>query len=698
MAEETNQTPNRPPASYLAASTVMAAGGWWLGQQGVGPISFEASYAEPVLALTGAVLPVGWWYLTNKNETPYQVSFPGAHLLTALEPEVPPPQSMPWPWKALCLASFSAFFIGAADPEVNRPTTSVAADVPALILADNGWSTARNGFPQAERIDYLFERIDSEARNVIFLPTAEMDVACDAANVSEARVALQELESRSWPENHSGVLPCLSEIEERYGGRALPVYFVSNGLEPTSAEFLDTLERLGPLTVIHEQPKAGPYLISMAGGDTDTLNINVERPQGEEEVTLTLQIADESGQPLLQRSVPFIAEQDMAEVEIDITPALRERMTRVTLNDERTAGTTLMLDDNWQRPVTAMISTSGSNVTLADESTYLGSALGTISDFRQGSVSDLINSEPDINVMFLPDESPVLEQDMSLLQNWVTEGGILIRFAGPRMTANINAATPLLPNPLNSGLRRTEGGLSGSGTLNMRFENGSPFERVQIPDDFEISQYVLSTPEPFSDSRVLAWGDLEDGTSIPLITARAEGSGQVVLFHFPADPQGSNIGRKADFFLDMLRAGTNIGSRRTDREFLIGEFAPVSSLTANGRLVSAYTDAQPLTSEIFEQGTLNGEHPPGYYCQADCIAYNLSDADLSLKPIEIPEDAEQIFFEDLQDSSKLWGVFMAAAMGGAAIFYTFGTGITGRREQVSAAKNDAARPAPAGAA
>ena len=121
------------------------------------------------------------------------------------------------------------------------------------------------------------------------------------------------------------------------------------------------------------------------------------------------------------------------------------------------------------------------------------------------------------------------------LSTWVSEGGLLVRFAGPRLAAlaaedrgfGAPAEDPLLPVALRGGGRALGGKLSWAEPQPMRaFPDRSPFAGLEINDEVTISLQVLAEPGPGLASRV--WAALRDGT--PLVTSRAIGGGRVVLF------------------------------------------------------------------------------------------------------------------------------------------------------------------------
>jgi hypothetical protein len=69
------------------------------------------------------------------------------------------------------------------------------------------------------------------------------------------------------------------------------------------------------------------------------------------------------------------------------------------------------------------------------------------------------------------------------------------------------------------------------------FGEDSPFFGLSIPGDVAVESQVVAQPDPTLASRVIA--QLGDGT--PLVTRKALGEGQVVLFHVTANAEWSSL-------------------------------------------------------------------------------------------------------------------------------------------------------------
>ena len=133
------------------------------------------------------------------------------------------------------------------------------------------------------------------------------------------------------------------------------------------------------------------------------------------------------------------------------------------------------------------------------------------------------------------DRGVIDEADLDRLTKWIENGGVLIRFAGPRLAAQNDPLTPV-------GLRPTSRSMGSSLSWETpqriaEFATSSPFFGIPKPTETAVRQQVLAQPAAELDSLTLA--RLEDG--IPLVTAKRMGRGELILFHVTADPDWSDL-------------------------------------------------------------------------------------------------------------------------------------------------------------
>ena len=162
-------------------------------------------------------------------------------------------------------------------------------------------------------------------------------------------------------------------------------------------------------------------------------------------------------------------------------------------------------------------------------------------------------------MLILADVGNVTGEPRERLARWVDAGGVLVRFAGPRLAA---ADDDLIPVKLRRGGRTLGGSLSWEQPQQLAaFSRESPFNGMAVPNDVTVTRQVLAEPDSGLTDRT--WATLADGT--PLVTAARRGKGLIVLFHVTADTRWSDL-PISGAFVDMLKRIVSLaGTQRRRR-------------------------------------------------------------------------------------------------------------------------------------
>ena len=173
---------------------------------------------------------------------------------------------------------------------------------------------------------------------------------------------------------------------------------------------------------------------------------------------------------------------------------------------------------------------------------------------------------------------------------WVEAGGLLVRFAGPRLAASDTARSeeePLMPVRLRLGGRSIGGAMSwGEPKTLAPFAEGTPFAGLVAPEEVTVTAQVVAQPDPTLAARSIA--ALADGT--PLVTRKPLGQGQVVLFHVTANAEWSSLPLSGLFvqMLERLAVSSSVGT--PEAASLEGTvWRPVSVIDGFGRTGDAGT-------------------------------------------------------------------------------------------------------------
>jgi hypothetical protein len=238
---------------------------------------------------------------------------------------------------------------------------------------------------------------------------------------------------------------------------------------------------------------------------------------------------------------------------------------------------------------------------LLDDSYYLERALAPFADLRRGPLADLLRAPP--SMILLPDVTPLSATERAALTRFVDGGGVLVRFAGPRLAGGLD--DELVPVRLRPGDRQLGTALQWSVPQRLAaFDERSPFAGLSVPPDVTIGRQVLA--EPAADLAERTWARLVDGT--PLVTGETRGDGAVVLFHVQAAAEWSSL-PISGLFVDMLRRLVQLG--RASAPTQATQALPASeTLNGFGRLVqaAATADALPVRDAVAGPRT-----PPGIY-------------------------------------------------------------------------------------
>ncbi len=570
----------------------------------LGPLAFAQPWV--LLALIG--LPVIWWLLRLTPPAPKRQAFPAIRLLFGLKPPEETPAKAPLWLLLLRVAAIAALIAGLAQPLVN-PRASLEGDGPLLIVLDDGWAAARNWSDRMEQLDALLDQAARESRPVIMAVTApgpdgEVRKPKGPVAASEARNLAQSLEPKPWPTNR---LAIAEEIE------ALPlaneVYSVwladgmgDAGVKPLASLLLD----LGPLEVVQDPAPRRSRLLAPPLNEGIGLVLKLQRLDASEADLAVLVARADDGSLVAQQSAQFEIGETETEVRFDLPAELRNRIGQINVQGEQSVGTTVLLDERWRRRPVGLVTfgTGASAQPLLSEVYYLERGLEPYTELRTGSLDELLSRE--IAVLVLTDQGPLPEPQREKLERWIERGGLLLRFAGPRLAER---SDELLPVTLRRGGRILGGALTWDRPAALaNFDPKGPFAGLTVPEEVVIRRQVLA--EPSLDLGEKTWASLADGT--PLVTAETRGKGKLVFFHTTANTAWSDL-PLSGLFVDLLRRVVAV-SQGVDVDARPGEvLAPLLLLDGYGRLGAAWAQAQGADAEDLSEGRVGPLQPPGYY-------------------------------------------------------------------------------------
>src|SRR5579872_2722779 len=586
----------------------------------------SVAFAAPWLLAGLAALPVLWWLLRVTPPAPKRIRFPALRLMLGLAPPEETPAKTPL-WLVLLRMVLAASVILALAQPLLNPRTPIAAAGPVVFVVDDGWSAARHWDDMRAALDRLIDQAGREGREIVLFGTADPPGGRAPSDLSllrpaDARAAAAKLQPLPWPDDRA---QALARFERLGLSHAAEIVWLSDGLDGgDAAAFAAGLGRLGPLTVMGASGNALPRLLAPADADDQDLTATVERADPSLPETLTLRALGEDGRLLARRAVTVPAGQTSIVAHIPMPTELRNRVASIAIENEASAGASLLLDERWKRRPVGIVARRDPAQPLLSGAYYLDKALSPFSEVRTGNIATLIKGG--IAVLALPDSAALSDGDRQTIAGWLDKGGTVVRFAGPHLAAKPDDA--LLPVRLRSGDRTLGGALSWERPAKLApFAADSPFAGLTIPSDVTVARQVLA--EPTVDLAQKTWARLADGT--PLVTAEKRGKGWLILVHTTADPEWSNLAISG-LMVAMLRriVAVSQGISGTSDKPL----PPIETLDGFGRLHTAPATAAAIPAGAAAKTTAGPRYPPGFYGTADArVALNLAPAVTHFAPL-----------------------------------------------------------------
>ena len=412
---------------------------------------------------------------------------------------------------------------------------------------------------------------------------------------------------------------------------------------------------------------AGAHALAGADNTAGALTVKVLRATTDTPETGTVRALDLKGLPLGDTSFTFKSDERETEAELTLPVEIRNDIARLEIAGERSSGAVALLDKRWRRRSVGVVtgSTTDTAQPLLAATFYLSRALNPFADVRladRGSPSQAVSQfiEQRLPMMILADVGNVAEAREQLTR-WIEDGGVIVRFAGPRLAAGDD---DLVPVKLRRGGRVLGGSLSWDQPQQLAaFSRESPFFGMAVPTDVTVSRQVLAEPDATLTERT--WATLADGT--PLVTAQKRGKGLIVLFHVTADTRWSDLPLSGTFVEMLKRVVSLAGSYAAGDSTASGSRAtrevvpPTRILDGFGVFGVPPPAARPV--QVGFTGRATFDHPPGFYGPPEgLLAVNtLAPAD-RLAPLDVSALSARREAYRMSEPQDLRGPILLAAL------------------------------------
>ena len=577
-------------------------------------------FAEPLVLIGLLTLPVLWWLLRLVPPRPRRINFPPTRLLLEIAPKEETPARAPWWLTLIRLALAALVIIAAAGPLWNPPLATMKTHAPIAILIDDGWAAAASWDARLRTADDVIARAENDHRAVALIPLSEGTRDISFATAGSARVRLHQIKPKPHTVERMEALPAITRFLA--DAHDVELIWLSDATDVGhGAEFVNGLAQTidtRPITIV-AGGVSDTLALTAADNAAGGLSVRVLRASSGGAATGTARALDLKGLVLGEAPFAFKPADRETEARFDLPVEIRNDIARVEITGERSAGAVQLLDKRWSRRTVGIVSgaTADTSQPLLSSSYYINRALGPFADVRlaQGeSPAEAVTHFLDqhLPMLILADVGNVAGEAHDRLAHWIEDGGVLVRFAGPRLAASED---DLVPVRLRRGGRTLGGALSWDKPQPLAaFSHEGPFNGMTVPSDVTVSRQVLAEPDAALTENT--WATLADGT--PLVTAARRGKGLIVLFHVTGDTRWSDLPLSGTF-VEMLKrivalAGpANVVAQSTNAKTkdVHEAVAPSRVLDGFGSFVAPPPTARPVPTDF--SGNATADHPPGFY-------------------------------------------------------------------------------------
>ncbi|MBL4853910.1 MAG: DUF4159 domain-containing protein [Robiginitomaculum sp.] len=569
----------------------------------IGPLTFLAP-----LALFGLLaLPIIWFVLKITPPKPILQIFPPLKLLGALKKEEDTPNSTPI-WLLLFRLLMGALLaVALAKPILFKPAEDT--NRPLALIIDNGWAAAGNWSAVVNEAEALVKQAVSNNQMVAVLRS--VDIRGENANgfipATQALDNLRSLQPYAYAPDRTALIKQISGLDLSKAD----IFWLSDGLDygpdyGFGEDFKAALKSGGVQKLYRPAAEFSPLLAGTVVETANGFRAAWHRTDTTSLRTQNIVAYNAQGRVLARTEISFAPGIAKTEATFELPAELRSRVSLLKPEGIASAGAVTLLDDSWGRPLVGLLKGSDANTQpLLSEWHYIEEALAPAADIYKGDLDELLAVSP--SIVFMADRA---RTENPLLTQYVEDGGMLVRFAGPKLAKRTDTLLPVL---LRSGDRSIGGALAWETPQGFdTFAKDSPFFGLATHEDIVVRKQVLATPGAETDANT--WARLADGS--PVITSSTRGLGRIVLFHVTAGPDWSSLplsGLYVQMLERLLPLARSSGTKITNESS--GDWTAERTFDGFGNLGSPPLTARPIPDSDFVAAKVNRDQPPGLYRQ-----------------------------------------------------------------------------------
>lgn len=569
-------------------------------------------FGAPLFLFMLLGLPLLWWLIRRFPPRPLVVRFPPFQILQRLQSRFETSQVPPW-WllllRLLVAAVVIVIFAGPYLKPVEEVHTATLKQHSHIVLVvDNGFGAARNWQAIQRQGAALLQLLREQNAQVALLPTAKQDTQPPAFEPLEAvRARLNALAPMPQAVLRAPLGATVNTLLAEQSDSM--VIWLSDGVEYGDGEtFLNMLP--DNVTKLIYAPDAHdlPLLMRRAETSHDGLTLRLTRI-GTGQSLAAISALNTQGVGIFTHQADLESRSGRDEIFLPLPPRLMNQTRAIRIEGQQHSGALWLMDGRAMIQTAGVVSAAGGSQPLLQETFYIEKALQGVARVSKGPVSELL--EEGVGLIALPDAADLTKDERDTLHRWVEDGGVLIRFAGPRLGKEAVDNDPLLPVALR-GSHAYSPILQGNAAppALVKAEDGSPLQGL-APEQ-PIAVRVLVMADPLKTPNDSVWARISDQS--PLITGKVLGKGYVVLCHTAALPAWSELplsGTMVTLFERLLQL-TRSGSRSAAS----GPLYPQSLLDGFGNLQKPSENAAPISESMLVEASPKAPVTPGYYGNA----------------------------------------------------------------------------------
>ena len=574
---------------------------------------FSLSFSAPYLLLALLALPGLWVLLRVNPPRPQAVPFPPLPLLMQNVAKQPEPRRLPLWLVILRMVLSACVLLASAGPSINPDQLIIKGSGPVLLILDSGWAAAQDWSERLAVANDIANEADRAGRPMALLATNDTGHTLSLQSPSIIKDRLHSLVPAAFAVDRADALP---KVEAFLGDHAdAEIVFISDGVtRQRDQNIVGSFARLasGHRVTVLAQNEARLALAGLSNS-SDGLSVHLVRDVASQAQAGRVRGYDSKSRVIGAAPFSFEASAMVTNARFVLPTELRNEIARVELEGVRSAGAVALVDGQNRRRKIGLLSGTSADVAqpLLSPNWFVAQALRPYADLIEprGGISEAVGAMIDakVSLIVMADLGNLSGEVEKRLSDYVAQGGVLVRFAGPRMATMRDA---LMPVRIRPGDRALGGALSWEIPKTLApFPPESPFAGLDTPSEITVTRQLLA--EPDADLAHKTWAALSDGT--PIVTAEKRGRGSIILFHITADTSWSSM-QISGVFVGMLRriiALSGVTDGTAANSSVKASLAPFKTLNGFGVL------GEPMPSDLpadrAGQRVADHDHPAGLY-------------------------------------------------------------------------------------